>query len=86
MDGLEPRLVIVMIGNNNMFFTPETGIEAAAKALTATAAVSTVKVVTSACGYELTGTGFSIGLGYYLTNAHVVAAATAFDGLSATGG
>lgn len=29
--GLEPRVVIVMIGNNNMFFTPETGIEAAAK-------------------------------------------------------
>lgn len=46
---------------------------AAAKALTATAAASTVKVVTSACGYELSGTGFSIGLGYYLTNAHVVA-------------
>ena len=31
VEGLEPRLVIVMIGNNNMFFTPETGIEAAAK-------------------------------------------------------
>ncbi len=30
-DGLEPRLVVMMIGNNNMFFTPETGIEAAAK-------------------------------------------------------
>ena len=28
--GLEPRVVILMIGNNNMFFTPETGIEPAA--------------------------------------------------------
>jgi platelet-activating factor acetylhydrolase IB subunit beta/gamma len=31
VEGLEPRLVVVMIGNNNMFFTPETGIEAVAK-------------------------------------------------------
>ncbi len=31
VDELEPRLVIVMIGNNNMFFTAETGIEPAAK-------------------------------------------------------
>lgn len=31
VEGLLPRVVIVMIGNNNMFFTPETGIEAAAK-------------------------------------------------------
>ena len=30
VDGLEPRLIILMIGNNNMFFTPETGIEPAA--------------------------------------------------------
>ncbi|NCX99131.1 MAG: hypothetical protein EBX35_11310 [Planctomycetia bacterium] len=29
--GLEPRLIVLMIGNNNMFFTPETGVEAAAK-------------------------------------------------------
>ena len=33
VDGLEPRLVVVMIGNNNMFFTPETGIEAAAQGI-----------------------------------------------------
>ncbi len=33
VDGLEPRLIIVMIGNNNMFFTPETGIEPAAKGI-----------------------------------------------------
>jgi lysophospholipase L1-like esterase len=33
VEGLEPRLVVVMIGNNNMFFTPETGIEAAAKGI-----------------------------------------------------
>ncbi len=31
VDGIEPKLVVLMIGNNNMFFTPETGIEAAAK-------------------------------------------------------
>ena len=31
VEGLKPRVVVVMIGNNNMFFTPETGIEAAAK-------------------------------------------------------
>ena len=29
VDGLEPRLIMLMIGNNNMFFTPETGIEPA---------------------------------------------------------
>ena len=45
----------------------------AARALTEEAAASTVKVVTQACGYQLSGTGFSIGPGYYLTNAHVVA-------------
>jgi platelet-activating factor acetylhydrolase IB subunit beta/gamma len=31
VEGLQPRLIVVMIGNNNMFFTSETGIEAAAK-------------------------------------------------------
>jgi len=30
VDGLEPRVIMLMIGNNNMFFTPETGTEAAA--------------------------------------------------------
>lgn len=30
VDGLQPRCIVLMIGNNNMFFTPETGIEAAA--------------------------------------------------------
>jgi platelet-activating factor acetylhydrolase IB subunit beta/gamma len=30
VDGLEPRNVVLMIGNNNMFFTPETGTAAAA--------------------------------------------------------
>jgi lysophospholipase L1-like esterase len=29
-DGLEPRCILLMIGNNNMFFTGETGIEPAA--------------------------------------------------------
>lgn len=28
--GLEPRAIVLMIGNNNMFFTPETGVAAAA--------------------------------------------------------
>ncbi|NBR86101.1 MAG: hypothetical protein EBS84_12970 [Proteobacteria bacterium] len=31
VEGLQPKVIVVMIGNNNMFFTPETGIEAAAK-------------------------------------------------------
>jgi lysophospholipase L1-like esterase len=31
--GLEPRLVVLLIGNNNMFFTPETGIEPAAQGI-----------------------------------------------------
>ncbi len=31
VEGLDPRLIVLMIGNNNMFFTPETGVEAAAK-------------------------------------------------------
>jgi len=35
--GLEPKVVILMIGNNNMFFTPETGIEPVAKGIKACA-------------------------------------------------
>ena len=31
--GLEPKVVIVLIGNNNMFFTPETGVAAAAQGI-----------------------------------------------------
>ena len=31
VEGLQPKVVVVMIGNNNMFFVPETGVEAAAK-------------------------------------------------------
>ena len=31
VDGLKPRAIVLMIGNNNMFFTPETGVVAAAK-------------------------------------------------------
>lgn len=30
VDGLQPRVCLLMIGNNNMFFAPETGVEAAA--------------------------------------------------------
>lgn len=30
VEGLQPEAIVLMIGNNNMFFTPETGIEAAA--------------------------------------------------------
>ena len=37
VDGLEPKLVVLMIGNNNCFFTPETGIEPAAKGIKACA-------------------------------------------------
>ncbi len=31
VEGLQPRTLVLMIGNNNMFFTPETGVAAAAK-------------------------------------------------------
>ncbi len=33
VDGLQPKLILLMIGNNNMFFTPETGIEPVAKGI-----------------------------------------------------
>ncbi|MFM8892970.1 MAG: GDSL-type esterase/lipase family protein [Planctomycetia bacterium] len=33
--GLEPKACVLLIGNNNMFFTPETGVEAAARGVRA---------------------------------------------------
>ncbi len=33
VEGLQPKSIVLMIGNNNMFFTPETGIEAAAQGI-----------------------------------------------------
>jgi platelet-activating factor acetylhydrolase IB subunit beta/gamma len=33
VEGLQPRLIVLLIGNNNMFFAPETGIEAAAQGI-----------------------------------------------------
>lgn len=33
VEGLQPKAIVLMIGNNNMFFTPETGIDAAAKGI-----------------------------------------------------
>jgi len=33
--GLRPRLVVLLIGNNNMFYTRETGVAAAAQGITA---------------------------------------------------
>ena len=30
---LEPKVIVLLIGNNNMFFTPETGVEAAAQGI-----------------------------------------------------
>jgi lysophospholipase L1-like esterase len=33
VDGLEPKVIVLMIGNNNMFFAPETGVEAAAQGI-----------------------------------------------------
>jgi uncharacterized membrane protein required for colicin V production len=44
-----------------------------ASRIASAAANSTVKVTADACGYELSGTGFSVGRGYFVTNAHVVA-------------
>jgi uncharacterized membrane protein required for colicin V production len=41
--------------------------------IAAGAFASTVKVTADACGYELSGTGFAISRGYFVTNAHVVA-------------
>ncbi|MCX6360337.1 MAG: GDSL-type esterase/lipase family protein [Armatimonadetes bacterium] len=38
VEGLAPRIVVLMIGNNNMFFTPETGTEAAARGVAVCAA------------------------------------------------
>lgn len=35
VDGLEPKACVLLIGNNNMFFTPETGVEAAAEGIKA---------------------------------------------------
>jgi platelet-activating factor acetylhydrolase IB subunit beta/gamma len=35
VDGLKPRLIILQIGNNNVFFTPETGIAPVAKGIKA---------------------------------------------------
>jgi beta-glucosidase len=33
VEGLQPKAIVLMIGNNNMFFTPETGIDAAAQGI-----------------------------------------------------
>ena len=33
VDGLEPKVCVLLIGNNNMFFTPETGVEPVAKGI-----------------------------------------------------
>jgi len=35
VDGLKPRAIVLMIGNNNMFFTPETGVAAVAQGVKA---------------------------------------------------
>ena len=35
VDGLKPRAIVLMIGNNNMFFTPETSVAAAAQGVKA---------------------------------------------------
>ena len=33
VEGIQPKAIVLMIGNNNMFFTPETGIDAAAQGI-----------------------------------------------------
>lgn len=35
VEGLKPRSIVLMIGNNNMFFTPETGVAAVAQGVRA---------------------------------------------------
>ena len=35
VEGLQPKAIVLMIGNNNMFFTPETGVAAAAQGVKA---------------------------------------------------
>ena len=35
VDGLKPKAIVLMIGNNNMFFTPETGVAAVAQGVKA---------------------------------------------------
>ena len=35
VEGLKPRAIVLMIGNNNMFFTPETGVAAVAQGVQA---------------------------------------------------
>ncbi|MFM8496440.1 MAG: GDSL-type esterase/lipase family protein [Planctomycetia bacterium] len=37
VEGLDPRVVVLLVGNNNMFFTPETGIEPVARGIKACA-------------------------------------------------
>ena len=54
----------------------DTPSSAEARGIAANAIASTVKVSTQACSFDLTGTGFSVGHGYYVTNAHVVAGGT----------
>jgi len=54
----------------------DTPSSAVARGIAAAAIASTVKVSSEACSFELTGTGFSLGRGYYVTNAHVVAGGT----------
>jgi S1-C subfamily serine protease len=44
-----------------------------ARAIARDAEPSTVKVTASTCGLLSTGTGFAVGPGYFVTNAHVVA-------------
>ncbi len=33
VEGVQPKTIVLMIGNNNMFFTPETGVDAAARGI-----------------------------------------------------
>jgi S1-C subfamily serine protease len=46
-----------------------------ARAIAAAAEASTVKVSAATCGFQSVGTGFAVGSGYVVTNAHVIAGA-----------
>jgi S1-C subfamily serine protease len=58
----------------------------AAQAMAAAAIQSVVRVSARTCEFQSTGTGFAVGRGYVVTNAHVIAGATTVRVQSPVGG